>query len=173
MPSTLGAAPSIEFVVLLGHAGHNYKFLSAQYPTIGTRICCWQALIRPRHLRARACSYGVRLRFQFFRPFRFLVEMAPVLEQPFSGFYRSIRHGVSSIHDRAFVGSQSRFFGDCGGTGSPAAARNPVSTSLQYSRSVSVVAAASFSSASLTLARKYSRLSAICPPRERKLIVPG
>src|SRR4051812_45718611 len=103
MPSTLGAAPSIEFVVLLGHARHNNKVLPAQYPAIGARIRCWQALIRARLLGASACSYRVRLRFQFFRLFRFLVEMAPVLEQPFSGFDRSIPHGEFPIHNGTFV----------------------------------------------------------------------
>src|SRR5471032_1703217 len=93
IPGTIRATPSVEFIVLLGHSGHNRNFLSVLHPAIGTGIRCRQTLIHARLLRADVRSYGLRLRLQFFRFFCLAVEKRPVLQQSFRDFPVGIRHG--------------------------------------------------------------------------------
>jgi hypothetical protein len=92
MPATIRATPSVEFIVLLGHSRHNRNFVSALHPAIGARIRCWKALICTRLLRANVSSYGLRLRFQFFRLFYLVVEIMPVLQQSLRDFPVGVRH---------------------------------------------------------------------------------
>ena len=96
IPVTTRATPSVEFIVLLGHSGHNHNFLSALHPAIRARIRRWKALIYACLLRANVRSYGLRLRFQFLRPSCLTVEMIPVLQQSLRDLAGGIRHGQVS-----------------------------------------------------------------------------
>ena len=59
VPATTGASPSIEFIMLQGHSGHDRNLLSKLYPAIGTRIRCRKALIYACLLHADARLYGL------------------------------------------------------------------------------------------------------------------
>jgi hypothetical protein len=96
IPATTRASPSVEFIMLQGHSGHDRNFLSALHPAIGARIRCRKALIYPCWLHADARLYGLGLRLQFRRLFYLTVEELPVLQHSLRDFAVGIRHAQVS-----------------------------------------------------------------------------